>query len=82
MTEKMEQEMKAAADLLKTEMQKDGVIVCLTQDEAKLVRKVLASANQLYTVIEDGYKENKVDRLLRKLRNAEEGANHESNSDN
>lgn len=73
MTEKMEQEMKAAADLLKSEMQKDGVIICLTQDEAKLVRKVLASANQLYTVIEDGYKENKVDRLLRKLRAAENG---------
>jgi len=73
MTEKMEQEMKAAADLLKSEMQKDGVIVCLTQDEAKLVRKVLSCANQLYTVIEDGYKENKVDRLLRKLRAAENG---------
>lgn len=73
MTEQMQNEMKAAADLIRNEMEKDGVIVCLTQEEAKLVRKVLSCANTLYTVIEDGYKENKIDRLLRKMRQAEEG---------
>ena len=73
MTEQTKDEIKAAADLLKAEMEKDGVIVILTQDEAKLVRKVLSCANQMYTVIEDGFRENKVDRLLRKLRKAEEG---------
>ena len=72
MTEQTKDEIKAAADLLKNEMEKDGVIVILTQDEAKLVRKVLSCANQMYTVIEDGFRENKVDRLLRKLRKAEE----------
>ena len=72
MTEQTKDEIKAAADLLKAEMEKDGVIVILTQDEAKLVRKVLSCANQMYTVIEDGFRENKVDRLLRKLRKAEE----------
>lgn len=75
MTEQTKDEIKAAADLLKAEMEKDGVIVILTQDEAKLVRKVLSCANQMYTVIEDGFRENKVDRLLRKLRKAEEGGN-------
>ena len=73
MTEQTKDEIKAAADLLKAEMEKDGVIVILTQDEAKLVRKVLSCANQMYTVIEDGFRENKVDRLMRKLRKAEEG---------
>lgn len=72
MTEQTKDEIKAAADLLKAEMEKDGVIVILTQEEAKLVRKVLSCANQMYTVIEDGFRENKVDRLLRKLRKAEE----------
>lgn len=72
MTEQMQNEMKAAADLIRNEMEKDGVIVCLTQEEALVVRKVLQCANQLYTVIEPEYKENKIDPLLRKLRRAEE----------
>ena len=72
MTEQMQNEMKAAADMIRNEMEKDGVIVCLTQEEAKIVRKVLQCANQLYTVIEPEYKENKIDPLLRKLRKAEE----------
>ena len=72
MTEQMQNEMKAAADLIRNEMEKDGVIVCLTREEALVVRKVLQCANQLYTVIEPEYKENKIDPLLRKLRKAEE----------
>ena len=77
MTDQMQTEINAATDMLRGEMEKDGVIVVLTQEEAKLVRKVLSCANQLYTVIEDGYRENKVDRLLRKLRKAEEGEKEE-----
>lgn len=72
MNDKMQSEVKAAADLLRSEMEKDGVIVCLTAEEALVVRKVLQCANQLYTVIEPEYKENKIDPLLRKLRRAEE----------
>ena len=72
MTEQMQNEMRAAADLIRNEMEKDGVIVCLTQEEARIVRKVLQCANQLYTVIEPEYKENKIDPLLRKLRKVEE----------
>lgn len=78
MTDEMQKEVNAAADMLRGEMEKDGVIVVLTQEEAKLVRKVLSCANQMYTVIEDGYRENKVDRLLRKLRKAEEGEKEEA----
>ena len=44
----------------------------LTADEVKLLRKVLYCANQLHTVIEKEYTENKADLLLRKLRTLEE----------
>jgi hypothetical protein len=69
----MKDEMQEVADAIKSEMVRDGLIVLLTQEEAKLVRKILQCANQLYTVMEDGYTENKVDRLLRKLRRYEDG---------
>lgn len=68
----MEDEMKKVATEIRTEMENDGVIVTLTADEAKVIRKVLSCANQLYTVIEPEYKENKIDSILRKLRRAEE----------
>lgn len=68
----MEDEMKKVATEIRTEMESDGVIVTLTADEAKVIRKVLSCANQLYTVIEPEYKENKIDSILRKLRRAEE----------
>lgn len=45
----------------------------LTPEEAQVVRKVLQCANTLYTVMEPEYKENKVDAILRKLKQAEEG---------
>lgn len=47
--------------------------VVLTADEAKIVRKVLSCVNTLYTVIEPTYTENKIDALIRKLREAEDG---------
>ena len=72
MTSKIENEVKAAADMLRSEMEKDGVIVVLTQEEARIVRKVLQCANTMYTVIEPEYSENKIDPLIRKLRRAEE----------
>ena len=72
MAETMEKAMQEVAEEIKSEMVKDGNVVLLTLEEAKLVRKVLQCANQLYTVMEDGYTENKVDRLIRKLRRAEE----------
>lgn len=72
MAETMEKAMQEVAEEIKSEMIKDGNVVLLTLEEAKLVRKVLQCANQLYTVMEDGYTENKVDRLIRKLRRAEE----------
>ena len=78
MTDQMQNEIKAAADMLRNEMEKDGVIVCLTAEEALVVRKVLQCANQLYTVIEPEYKENKIDPLLRKLRRAEGGNNNDT----
>lgn len=78
MTDQMQNEIKAAADMLRGEMEKDGVIVCLTQEEALVVRKVLQCANQLYTVIEPEYKENKIDALLRKLKRAEGGFNNDT----
>lgn len=68
----MEDEMKKVATEIRTEMESDGVIVTLTADEAKVIRKVLSCANQLYTVIEPEYKENKIDTIIRKLRRAEE----------
>lgn len=72
MAETMEKAMQEVAEEIKSEMVKDGNVVLLTLEEAKFVRKVLQSANQLYTVMEDGYTENKADRLIRKLRRAEE----------
>ena len=68
----MQEEMKQIAAEVKAEMEKDGVIVTLTADEAKIVRKVLSCANTLYTVIEPEYRENKIDTIIRKLRRAEE----------
>ena len=44
----------------------------LTADDLRLMRKVLACVNTLYTVAEPEYKENKIDLLLRKLRALEE----------
>lgn len=46
--------------------------VILTADEVKIVRKVLQCVNTLYTVIEPTYTENKIDALIRRLREAEE----------
>lgn len=43
--------------------------VFLTDDDLRLIRKVLSCVNTLYTVAEPEYKENKIDLLLRKLRN-------------
>ena len=68
----MEQEMKKIAAEIRTEMEIDGLIVTLTADEAKIVRKVLSCVNTLYTVVEPEYKENKIDTIIRKLRRAEE----------
>jgi hypothetical protein len=68
----MQEEMKQIAAEVKAEMEKDGVIVTLTADEAKVVRKVLSCVNTLYTVVEPEYKENKIDAILRKLRRFEE----------
>ena len=78
MTDEMQKEVKAAADMLRNELEKDGVIVCLTAEEALVVRKVLQCANQLYTVIEPEYRENKIDALLRKLKRAEGGINNDT----
>ena len=68
----MEGEMKQIAKEIKTQMESDGVIVTLTAEEAKTVRKVLSCVNTLYTVIEPDYKENKIDTIIRKLRRTEE----------
>ena len=43
----------------------------LTEEDTKTVRKVISCANTLYTVIEPQYTENKIDKLLRKLRETE-----------
>ena len=48
----------------------DGVY--LDAEEAKVVRKVLSCVNTLYTVIEPEYRENKIDTIIRKLREVEE----------
>ena len=67
------EDLREALDMaIEALQEKDGVIVVLTQEEARIVRKVLQCANQLYTVIEPEYKENKIDPLIRKLRRAEE----------
>lgn len=71
----MENEMKQIATEIKTAMENDGVIVTLTAEEAKVVRKVLSCVNTLYTVVEPEYAENKIDKIIRKLRRAEDGAN-------
>lgn len=68
----MEGEMKQIAKEIKAQMESDGVIVTLTAEEAKIVRKVLSCVNTLYTVIEPEYKENKIDTIIRKLRRTEE----------
>ena len=68
----MEGEMKQIAKEIKAQMESDGVIVTLTAEEAKIVRKVLSCVNTLYTVVEPEYKENKIDALIRKLRRVEE----------
>ena len=43
----------------------------LTADEIRMLRKVLQTANLLYTVIEKTVTTNKADELLRKLRSIE-----------
>lgn len=68
----MEGEMKQIAKEIKAQMESDGVIVTLTAEEAKIIRKVLSCVNTLYTVIEPEYKENKIDTIIRKLRRTEE----------
>lgn len=68
----MEGEMKQIVKEIKAQMESDGVIVTLTAEEAKIVRKVLSCVNTLYTVIEPEYKENKIDTIIRKLRRTEE----------
>lgn len=68
----MQEEMAKVAKEIRNEMKNDGIIVVLSHEEAMIVRKVLQCANQLYTVIEPEYVENKIDPLIRKLRKAEE----------
>ena len=68
----MESEMQKITTEIKTEMENDGLIVMLTAEEAKVVRKVLSCVNTLYTVVEPEYKENKIDEILRKLRRYEQ----------
>lgn len=68
----MQEEMQKITSEIKTEMENDGLVVTLTADEAKVVRKVLSCVNTLYTVVEPEYKENKIDEILRKLRRFEQ----------
>ena len=68
----MQDEMDKLATEVKRTMASDGLVVTLTADEAKVVRKVLSCVNTLYTVVEPEYKENKIDEILRKLRRFEE----------
>lgn len=68
----MQEEMQKITSEIKTEMENDGLVVTLTADEAKVVRKVLSCVNTLYTVVEPDYKENKIDKILRKLRRFEQ----------
>lgn len=67
----MDEEMKNLADEVKMEMIRNGDLVLLRKEDAVMVRKILQCANTLYTVMEDGYAENKVDRLIRYLRGVE-----------
>ena len=48
-----------------------GPCCMLTPEEVVLVRKVLQAANLLFTVADTEYHENKIDALLRKLKEAE-----------
>lgn len=64
--------MQEVADAIKTEMVRDGTIVLLTREEATLVRKILQCANQMFTVADIDFHENKLDMLIRKLRRYEE----------
>ena len=64
----MDEEMRNLADEVKMEMVRNGDLVLLRKEDALLVRKVLQCANTLYTVMEDGFAENKVDRLVRYLK--------------
>lgn len=50
--------------------------ITLDADEVKIVRKVLQLVNTLYTIAEPEYRENKIDVLLRKLRQAESEADN------
>ena len=68
----MQEEMDRLATEVKRTMASDGLVVTLTAEEAKVVRKVLSCVNTLYTVVEPEYKENKIDEILRKLRRFEE----------
>lgn len=43
----------------------------LNPEECRIVRKVLQAANLLFTVIDTDYHENKIDALIRKLREYE-----------
>ena len=65
--------MQEVADAVKTEMVRDGTIVLLTREEATLVRKILQCANQMFTVADIDFHENKLDMLIRKLRRYEDG---------
>lgn len=52
-------------------MESDGTVT-LTAEEAVLVRKILQCANQMFTVADTEFHENKIDLLIRKLRRTEE----------
>lgn len=43
----------------------------LTPEECRIVRKVLQAANLLFTVVDTDYHENKIDAIIRKLREYE-----------
>lgn len=45
----------------------------LTREEVALVRKILQCANQMFTVADIDFHENKLDLLIRKLRRYEDG---------
>lgn len=53
--------------------------ISLTREEAIVVRKVLQCANQLFTVMDTDFHPNKVDELIRKLREFE-ACNSEANA--
>ena len=67
----MEEHMQELSNEIKMEMIRNGDLVLLRKEDAVMVRKILQCANTLYTVMEDGYAENKVDRLIRYLRGVE-----------